>query len=201
MKLTTADLPELRLSLVAALLMMAFGAAAIFLALDLEKSAQLAKAAASRSFKEFDGKLRQVRDEENEIKLKAGVFDQLQSRGIIGEEKRLDWVELLNSVATQRRLIDLEYEMSAQKPLDDNPGNEHAFYVSTMRLHLKLLHEEDLTRLLGDLRKQAKALILTRNCKVARLGGGPERNAGQANLAADCEIDWITAHATPKPGT
>ena len=35
-----------------------------------------------------------------------------------------------------------------------------------MKVQLKLLHEEDLTRLLADLREQASALILVRSCDV-----------------------------------
>lgn len=192
MKLTLADLPKIQLSLIAALLMVALGAATVLYALDSDKGAQAAKKTADRTFKEFDGKLKQVRNEENEIKRKAATFNQLQARGLIGEEQRLDWIELLKSIHEQRRLIDLEYEIAPQRSLDANPGSDLDFYASSMKLHLKLLHEEDLTRLLADLRNQAKALLQIRSCKVDRLANG----SGQANLSADCEIDWITLRPT-----
>jgi hypothetical protein len=62
-----------------------------------------------------------------------------------------------------------------------------------MKLQLKLLHEEDLLRLLGDLRNQANALIAVKSCNISRLALTPEERANShANLAAICEIDWIT---------
>jgi len=191
-KLALADLPKIRVSLVAALLAIALGAAAIAYSLDRANAAQAAKSIALRDYQEFDGKLKQVRNEENEIKLKADLFGKLQARGILGEEKRLDWIELLKSIHERRLLIELEYEIAPQRPLsppDANPGNDLAFYASTMKLHVKLLHEEDLTRLLADLRDRAQAIIQVKSCKVGRLANG----AGErANLNADCEIDWIT---------
>ena len=48
--------------------------------------------------KEIDNKLRQVRSEENEIRHKAAVFNDLQSQRVLGEEQRLEWVELLEEI-------------------------------------------------------------------------------------------------------
>jgi hypothetical protein len=64
-----------------------------------------------------------------------------------------------------------------------------------MKVQLKLLHEEDLTRLLSDLGRQAKALILVKGCNVERFpASSDERGSAGANLRADCEIDWLTLH-------
>ena len=68
MKLTRADLPELRLSLVAALLMIALGATSVHLALASARQARTEQSAAQRQRNEVDGKLRRVRSEEAEIK-------------------------------------------------------------------------------------------------------------------------------------
>jgi hypothetical protein len=117
----------------------------------------------------------------------------LQERGIIGEEQRLEWVELLKDIRDQRRLIDLRYDLAPQRLLDGGPPGDFAFYASTMKLEVKLLHEEDLTRLLGDLQLQAKALIRVNRCRVERLPPSVDERAGRhANLVADCEIDWLT---------
>lgn len=199
MKFTAADLPRIQLSLASALIAMLLGTAAVLYALDSEKSAVDAKNKANREFREFDGKLKQVRNEENEIKQKAALFEKLQSRGIIGEERRLDWIELLKRIHEQRRLAELEYELAPQHPLDVNPGTELAYYASTMKLQAKLLHEEDLLRLLADLRSQAQALILVKNCKLNRLAANSDHAGSQTNLQADCEIDWVTVHSTAKP--
>lgn len=193
MKFAAADFRKIHLSLIAAVLMCTAGAAAVFVSLERTKAARIAEASASKERKEFDGKLKQVRNEESEIKQKSSLFSSLQTRGIIGEEQRLEWVELLKDIRDKRRLIDLQYEISPQRPLDTNSGGGLTFYASALKLQLRLLHEEDLTRLLDDLRNQAKALIQVRSCSVTRLPpNNGERAYNLAQLQADCQIDWIT---------
>lgn len=193
MKFGRTDLRKVQASLLAALLMLAAGGTVLYAAYDGRRSAQLARLTVMAERNDVDARLKQVRDEEIDIKQKSIVFNKLQERGIIGEEQRLEWVELLKEIRDQRRLIDLQYEISPQRLLEGNPAGNFAFYASTMKLRLKLLHEEDLTRLLCDLRSQARALILVRNCNVTRLPAtADERSSGRSNLLADCEIDWLT---------
>jgi hypothetical protein len=102
-------------------------------------------------------------------------------------------VELLKDIRDKRRLIDLQYEIAPQRLLDGKSAGEFAFSASAMKLRVKLLHEEDLSRLLADLRSQAKALIQVKSCNVERLPStADERTSGRASLLADCEIDWLT---------
>lgn len=201
MKITGADLPRLQLGLLAALLMIAGGAGSVHLALKSIRDAQVAQASAQKQSNDVDAKLRQVRSEEAEIKQKSAVFNALEARGVIGEEQRLEWVELLKTIRERRRLLDLQYEIAPQRVLDPAPGSSLAFYASTMKLELKLLHEEDLTRLLDDLRQQARALIQIRSCKVWRLPRAAGESATNAQLQAACQIDWITLHQTPAAGS
>ena len=194
MKLSSADIPKLQLSLASALLMLAFGAASVHLALASTRQATIAQSAAQRERNDVDGKLKRVRSEEAEIKQKSALFNSLQARGVFGEEQRLEWVELLMTIRDRHRLLDLQYEISPQRPLDDGAGSAYAFYASAMQVRLRLLHEEDLTRLLGDLRQHARPLIQVRSCKLWRL---PRSDGdGVAQLQAECLIDWITLRAT-----
>ena len=192
MKLATSDLPKLQWSILAIVLMMAVGAALIFFAFSATEVAKRDRAIAQAERNEFDGKLKQVRNEEDEIKQKSAVFKALQTRGMIGEEQRLEWVELIKDIRDTRRLIDLQYEIAPQRRLDADAAKGFAFYSSTMRLQLKLLHEEDLTRLIDDLRERARALIQVKSCAVSRLSQGAGDGSPIAQLQADCGIDWIT---------
>jgi len=217
MKFGATDFRKIQFSLLAALLMCGLGAAAVLFSLAQTKAADTAKTSASRERNELDSKLKQVRNEENEIKQKSSQFSQLQAHGVIGEERRLDWVELLKDIRSKRHLLDLQYEISPQRVLDTSIGGGFTFYASAMRLQIKLLHEEDLTRLLDDLRTQAKALIQVKRCDVARLprdngearagnglaspkGTSPQgdslRGTFGAQLQADCLIDWVTLRET-----
>ena len=194
MKLSSADFPKLQLSIASALLMLAFGAASVHLALASTRLATIAQSTAQRERNDVDGKLKRVRSEEAEIKQKSALFNSLQARGVFGEEQRLEWVELLKTIRDRHRLLDLQYEISPQRKLDDGPDSAYAFYASAMQVRLKLLHEEDLTRLLGDLRQHARPLIDVRSCKLWRLPRGDAD--GVAQLQAECLIDWITLRAT-----
>jgi cell division protein FtsL len=195
MKLVAADFAKVQLSLLAALLMTAAGAGTVLFTLNLTKTAKLNQAAAQAERDDFDGKLRRVRGEEAEIKQKSALFKRLQERGVIGEEQRLEWVELLKEIRDKRRLLDLQYEIAPQRPLDAMPANGYGFYASTMKVQLKLLHEEDLTRLLDDLRRQARALIQVKSCAVSRLPRGGADGTIPAQLQAECQIDLVTLRA------
>ena len=194
MKFGKADLPKIQASLLLVTLAIGAGAALVMFSLQQTKSANLANSASAAEHNEFEQKLKQVRNEENEIKQKSALFSKLQARGVIGEEQRLDWVELLKDIRDKRRLIGVEFEIAPQRALDSNPASNFAFYASTMKLQFKPLHEEDVIRLLGDLRSQANALIQVKSCAVSRLPrGSGETSNSFAQLQADCQIDWITA--------
>lgn len=196
MKLVSADIPRLQFSLLAAVLMMAVGAGAIYISHDLNRAAVLERTAAQSERNDLDGKLKRVRSEENEIKLKSAIFNTLQTQGVIGEEQRLEWVELLKAIRDKRRLIDLQYEIAPQRPLDTGAGSGFAFFASTMKVQLQLLHEEDLTRFIDDLRRNAQALIQVKSCTVSRLPLSSAASETRAHLQADCIIDWVTLRET-----
>ena len=197
MKLVVTDFAKLRFSLLAAVLMVAVGAASVYFAIDANTRATRERQTAQTARDDADGKLRRVRQEETDIKQKSAIFNTLKRRGAIGEEQRLEWVELLKAIRLDRQLLELQYEIAPQRPLDQ-AGTEkgtsgYGFFASAMKVQVKLLHEEDLTHLLADLEARASALIFVRSCDVARLPVGAGNQPGiQPKLSADCLIDWVT---------
>ena len=192
MKIDGSDFPKIQSSLLAALLMMLIGAAAVYAALDATKTAKLAQASAQAQRNEIGRKLKRIVSEENEIKQDSALFNRFVARGVIGEEKRLDWVEQLRAIREKRKLFDLQYEIAPQRPLDTTSGAGFTYYASAMKLQLKLLHEEDLLRTLKDLSQQASALTQVKSCNVSRLPRDTAERGIQAQLLADCQIDWVT---------
>ena len=202
MKLTGSDFGRLRLSLLAALLMIGGGSGAAYLALDAARHARNELAIAQKARDEIDAKWTRVRGEETEIRRNLALYAALQARGVIGDERRLEWAELLKAISERLRLTGLRYEFSPQRALDAasptasaappaTAPQAHDAYVSTLTLEVDLLHEEELTRLLDDLRAQASALVQVKRCSVTRL---PHATDGErrANLRAACQLDWIT---------
>ena len=137
--------------------MIAAGAALAWFADRQHLASIRAEATARAQLNEFEGKLKQVRSEESEIKQKAALFSNLRARGIIGEEQRLDWVELIKEIRDTRKLIDVQYEFSPQQSLEKGSAGGYAFKSSAMRLQMKLLHENDLLNFVNDLRSKANA--------------------------------------------
>lgn len=202
MKLSPADFPNLRLSLLAALAMVLAGAGTSYAAFHWVQASQRDRAAAQAERNEIDGKLRRVSSEQSEIKEKSERFNALQARGVIGEEQRLEWVELIKEIRDRQRLLDLQYEFAPQREIsarsDGKPDGGFGFFASTMTAQIKLLHEEDLTRFLAELRQQARALIQIKSCKVSRLPHDANDGNLSAQLLAECQIDWVTVRELAK---
>jgi hypothetical protein len=141
MTFTQRDLVKLQLPLIGALLLLVIaGLLAWWSLLDAQKAEQQ-RNVVENSKNQIEQRLRQVRTEEQEIKERARLFQQLQKAGITGEEKRLDWTEMLRDLQSELRLPGMTYEFGAQIPLDNPATLDYAFFASPMRLQLRLLHE------------------------------------------------------------
>ena len=147
-------------------------------------------AAAARKL-EIEKRLGRVRTEEQEIKARTQQFQQMELAGMIGPEKRLDWTELLRDLQRRLRLPGMNYEFGPQVPLESAAGADYAFHSSQLKIQLRVLHEEDLLNFVGQLQKEAKALVVLRGCKLSRLPGGSAAR-DPAQLAGECTMEWIT---------
>lgn len=139
---------------------------------------------------------RRLQSEEQEIRIKIGAYQNIVARGIVGPERRLDWVELIREIQQEHHLLGLDYEIQPQVALPQS-GSGYAFMNSAMHVQIPLLHEDDLLRFVNSLQARAPAFVRVRNCRINR-GGTPTVNEGnqpdqlQAQLQADCQLDWIT---------
>ena len=185
---------HIRWALLAMLLMVAAGATALYYANRFHAKAIADQASAGLARSEARNRLFRARDEEQELRATTTRFQELAQRGIIGDERRLDWVEQIRRIREQRKLFDLQYEIAPQQPLDAAAaGGPLPFMASPMRLTMQLLHEEDLLGFLDDLSAQAPAYLRTRRCTVDRLPPpAVPPTAAAAELRAECELDWIT---------
>lgn len=191
------DFRRIRLSLAAAVVMLAAGGALVYASMQLNQAEKKSRTAAQAKRLDNQGRLARARDEELEIKKKIARYNDLSARGIFGEERRLDWVERIRAIKNERKLFDIQYEITPQQTIDAAtlPGASasYEFLSSTMQMRMKLLHEEDLLNFIGDLRTTAQAFIRVRRCDVERLPKATSEVRGlPPQLAADCTIEWIT---------
>lgn len=192
MKFVRRDLVKLRLPLLSTLILLVLAGLIGWWSIRDAQQAERERDVAASGRTQIEKRLRQVRIEEQELKERAQVFQQLQSAGITGEEKRLDWTEMLRQIQSDMRIPGMSYEFGIQKALESVSGAAYAYFASPMRLQLRLRHEEDLLNFLSRVQKEAKALVLVRSCKLSPLANPGEGRAAQAQLAAECELQWIT---------
>ena len=202
MKLGRRDIKALRLPIAACLALILAGAACAFFAdAYLQQTRQSGVAAAAQRV-EVQTRLASANEEEREIKANLQQYQALATRGIVGEEKRLDWVDTVTAIKNERRLFSIGYSIEPQKELDYpgfSPGGSVKFMVSRAKITMQLLHEEDLLNFIDDLAKRGKPYLSVRSCNVTREGTG---GAGGATLAprlqANCVFDLITiSHNKP----
>ena len=149
----------------------------------------------NQKFLEVSRKYLSVDHDELIIKEQYPRFVNLYRRGIVGEEKRLDWVEILKNAAATLKLPGLRYEITSRGAYDGAfplvPG-PYQINTSTMKLELGLLHENDLASLLQDLDEKAPGIYTVRECNLKRAQDVVAEKPDAENVKAECDLLWFT---------
>lgn len=131
--------------------------------------------------------------EEREATDYVKLYQRIKDLRILGEERRLEWVEALARIRSARELAEIRYQIERQKVLKTLPGKPGLeLRSSSMKVELALLHEGDLLAFLEDLRASGNAYYSVRQCSITR--GVETTTAAPAapRLRATCQIDLIT---------
>lgn len=125
-------------------------------------------------------------------------YQLLISKGFIGEERRIEWVEELRTQHKNHKLFNIQYSISQQaeyKPTFAANLGGFGMHRSIMKLDLDMLHEGDLLQLAESLNTKDHAPFLLHDCEVTRLNTGAAISSQLTpNLHAQCELDWFTLH-------
>ena len=196
------DFKALRVPLVLLVIMIIAAGAAIYHTNMLREKADLAFKQQQAQLREAQTRMQRSGDEKTIIVQYVDKYRQLEQAGIIGDEQRIDWLDSLR-VANQRTdLFGINYSIGIQQPYpfaaELDPG-QISLRQSLMKLEFRLLHEMDLLRFFQILRTQGGGLFHLDSCVMRRteLTGGLRF---QPNIAATCELAWITASPVTVPG-
>lgn len=202
MKMDAKDLKRLQWAIAFLVVMSLVSGGAVWTTEQMKNSSSKALQEATAARKEIQAKLTRARDEQQELTEKLNRFQSLRTRGFIGPEKRLDWIEAIARIKTARRISKLDYEFAPQRLVDASilPGGAAAgnyeIMSSQMRLQIDLLHEGELLGFLADLRADLRgavdALVLVRSCAIERLASSAVDRGSKAQLKAECTLEWIT---------
>ena len=141
-----------------------------------------------------------VGNEKHDIRVFQQRFVELEARGLIGEEKRLEWVDAIRQAQEQRSLPPLSYEIEPQQPVHLESALDLGDYQlngSRMRLHMELLHEMDLFNFLDDLHQSS--FFAVQDCGIKRLSTAAGQTSNGPTLGADCTLNWITMSPATRP--
>jgi hypothetical protein len=130
-------------------------------------------------------------------------YQQLASIGFVGEEQRVNWLDALRVVNQKGELFGVDYDISPRRPYPLapmlNPGQMNIMQ-SMMKLRFQMLHEGDLPRFFELLSNQNAGLFLVDQCTLRRAASATANNMRfQPNLAAECQLSWITAQPAEQP--
>ncbi len=126
-------------------------------------------------------------------------YKQLEQSGVVGEEQRLNWVDLIESLSNQYGIAYVKYRIEKQQRVND-PGlidnyPEIDVFKSKMKLDMQLLHEGDLYRLLNTLEQKAQGLFDVNSCTLIRNNINAKsivEEASNRNFHAECTLNWYT---------
>lgn len=185
------DLPRLWLPAAIALVLIVVAGTLAWVSEREARQAAQTLQAATAARQRIEQRLSQVRTEEEDIKQRAALWLKLKEAGMVGEERRLEWVEMLRDIQQELRIPGLSYEFGPRQPLDgkDTPG----WHASPLRIQFRLLHEEDLLNALERIEQRAPALVIVRACRLAPLTTPGDGAKPAALLGAECDMQWLTA--------
>jgi len=160
------------------------------------QQARQARAIEYKRQHQSEQRLQHVGSEAHELAERAEVFRQLQTAGIAGEGNRLAWTETLQAIRDELQIPGLVYEFSAQARLDAAADGAPLWVGSTLHLRTRLLHEDDLLRLLARIETEAGALPLLHSCHLERHSAATAEHL----LNSACEMTWINLQpGAPSP--
>ncbi len=146
-------------------------------------------------FRSVSNKYFAVDEEEKLIEKFYPVFIDLYNGGVIGRERRLNWIEAIRKAGEQIKIPGLSYEIRSQevyKPGFSVKLGRYKLFRSVMNLNMQLLHEGDLFRLLQELDNNALGAYNVSNCTMSSKGKQMSDDPQSGNLIVRCELTWHT---------
>ena len=183
------DLPYIKWSLSTFLVIFLLGASAVFFSQKYADNTHNAKRMAQQHVQEARSKLNAAQDDLQNMATYQKEFSDIQLRGIIGEEQRLNLIEKLDKLRSRNHVLDFKYAIAPQQPYKPlvtvNSGN-FDLKISPMTLQLELLHEGQFIRFFDSLRRDMNGWFTLDRCTLERTNGPV------AQLKADCAGGWLT---------
>lgn len=145
-------------------------------------------------FRNISSKYLKVDEEEKLIQNFYPHFVKLYNDGLLGKERRLDWIEAIQTVSENLEIPTLRYEIASQEIRPNNMGintGKFQIYQSPMTFKMDMLHELDLIRFIDRIDRLARGYFTVSRCTIVRKNKTIENDELTSNLSAECKINWL----------
>lgn len=195
MALTSSDLASMKLPAAALVAAITFAIVIVDLSASNRDRAKEQLSAQDNTLREAQQRYHRSGEEVEYIHRYLPDYRQLQERGFVGTEQRVNWIESLRAANQRAGLFGVKYQLSAQERFpyvsQTNPMSQQIRH-SQMKLSFGLVHEGELMRLFRELEAQRSGVFAMTGCSLDRglMTGDPVPR--EANLNAECDISWLT---------
>jgi hypothetical protein len=148
----------------------------------------------ARRLTEARARVEAARRERDSLTESADVFRTLVDRGVLQSERRLDVVELVNTLRTRHQIAALDYEIAPQRPLQLPGGKTYSsmeVLSSRVKLRARALHEGDLIAFMDGLERNQQGFYIVDRCTLRRLDVNDPQSL-QPRIEAECTMEWVT---------
>ncbi len=191
MTFSRADFPHFKWSMLIFLAALCAGGAAIVISENFVAHAQREQQTSQRQLNTARSLLAAANEDRENMKTYTSAYSELLKRNIIGDDQRLDWIEGLEKIRKQHRVLDFQYTIAPQHPYTPpaplDSGN-FKLNMSEMTLQFDLLHEEQLMDFFNTMRTDISGWFILDHCSMER-SAAPDATA---QLKAACTGGWLT---------
>ena len=161
-------------------------------------TAQLARENASLS--SIRQKTAQSDQEKQIIERYREAYENLRRSGVIGPEQRVNWLDALRAANHAAHTLGVDYQLNQQaaSPIKVDAAG-YKLQQTTMKISIKLLHEEDLQNFLQALEAQHAGLYLLQSCSLSRSANSAFSVRFEPKLNAECELAWLSLVENTEP--
>ncbi|MDJ0833572.1 MAG: hypothetical protein QNJ69_08640 [Gammaproteobacteria bacterium] len=157
---------------------------------------------AKSSLRDTHGRYKKLVEDLDLLQIYTQTYDEYRSSGLVGSERRLSWIETLETVNEVLKLPKLSYTLMPQEGFQQpklKVDRNIQLNSTPMSLDMDMLHEEDLFAVFEGISGTIDNLYTIDSCSISLIGGGNRSLSTQdANLRARCLMRWVTVDVKQK---
>lgn len=185
------DLQHLKRHLLIFLPALCVGGTAIIVSHNFAAHAQVEQQVAQHQLDTARANLASAQEDRKNMNEYMLEYEKLLARNIIGEGRRLDWIEGMEKIRQQHRILGFSYTISPRHPYTPPSKADNGRFdlsMSDMALQLNLLHEEQLLDFFDTLQSDTRGWFILNSCTMERVADAD----AAPGLNAVCTGGWLT---------